>query len=95
MIKHIVMMKFIDAGHADEAVNRLRALGAKVDQIRSMTVGADVVHSAVSYDLGMITTHNDLDELRSYQQHPEHRRFAAWVHPLLESRAAVDLLDDA
>ena len=48
-----------------------------VAQVRSMQVGLDTVHSAVSADLCMITTHEDHDDLVGYQLHEAHLQVSA------------------
>ena len=90
MITHIVLMKFADPSNRDEAKTRLEALPAQIPQIKSLTVGLDVVGSEVSQDLALITTHDSLEDLKGYQSHPVHVEFGGWLRPLLESRVVVD-----
>ena len=90
MITHIVLMKFADPSNRDEAKTRLEALPAQIPQIKSLTVGLDVVGSEVSQDLALITTHDSLEDLKGYQSHPVHVEFGGWLRPLLTSRVAVD-----
>jgi hypothetical protein len=90
LITHIVMMKFADAADRDEAKKRLEELPAAIPQIRSLTVGLDVVGSEVSQDLALITTHDSIDDLKGYQSHPVHVEFGGWLRPLLTSRSVVD-----
>lgn len=95
MIQHVVLMRFADPGYAPEAKQRLEALAAQVPQIRTLSAGLDVVGSEVSWHLVLVTTHDDLDTLRGYQQHPAHEAFAGWLRPLLSERAVVDSQLDA
>lgn len=95
MIQHVVLLRFHDASHAPEAKRRLEALPAGIPQIRTLSAGLDVVGSDVSWDLALVTTHDDLDALRGYQQHPAHEEFGSWLRPLLSARAAVDSVVDA
>jgi hypothetical protein len=90
LITHIVLMKFADQTNLAEAKKRLEALPADIPQIRSLTVGLDVVGSEVSYDLALTTTHDSLEELKGYQSHPAHVEFGGWLRPLLTSRVVVD-----
>lgn len=90
MIQHVVLLRFADASHAPEAKERLEVLARQVPQIRTLSAGLDVVGSEVSWHLALVTTHDDLDALRGYQQHPAHEAFGAWLRPLLTDRAAVD-----
>ena len=90
MITHIVLMKFADPGNRDEAKKRLEELPAAIPQIRSLTVGLNVVEAEVNYDLALVTTHDSIDELKGYQGHPVHVEFGGWLRPLLTSRVVVD-----
>ena len=62
LITHIVLMKFADPANRDEAKKRLEALPAGIPQIKTLTVGLDVVGSEVSQDLALITTHESVDD---------------------------------
>ncbi|MCX5410219.1 Dabb family protein [Streptomyces sp. NBC_00335] len=93
MLVHVVLMRFTDPAHAPEAAERLRRLDGSVPQIRSLSVGLDVTGSDLSYDLVLTTRHADAGELVAYQSHPEHRRLASWLGPLLADRAVVDHLE--
>ncbi|GIH80825.1 Dabb family protein [Planobispora longispora] len=90
MLIHVVLMKFADPADAATAGRLLEGLGGTVGQIRSLTVGLDVVRSEVSYDLCLVTTHDSADDLRGYQEHPAHLEVAAWLRPRLAARAVVD-----
>ncbi|MBO2447868.1 Dabb family protein [Actinomadura barringtoniae] len=90
MLTHVVLMKFGDPADAAKAGELLEGLVGTVEGIASMTLGLDVVHSEVSYDLCMITTHDHPDDLRSYQNHPAHLEVAGWLRPRLAGRVSVD-----
>jgi len=90
VITHVVLMKFADAADAAETKARLEALPATIPQLKSLHVGLDVVRAEVSYDLCLTTTHNDVEELKGYQGHPDHVALGAWLRPLLTARATVD-----
>jgi hypothetical protein len=90
VITHIVLMTFADKGNREEAKRRLEELPAQIAEIRSMTVGLDVVGDAVAADLALVTTHDDVAGLKAYQAHPVHQEFGGWLRPLLTSRVVVD-----
>ncbi|MFG1946287.1 Dabb family protein [Nonomuraea sp. NPDC048826] len=90
MLTHVVLMKFTDPADAPEAKRLLEGLTGKVPQIKELSVHLDVVHSPVSYDLCLVTRHESADELRGYQEHPEHLEVAGWLRPRLDARAVVD-----
>ena len=90
MITHVVAFTFTTTSDRDEAKTRLEALPAQIEELRSLTVGLDVVQSPVSADLVLISTHDDLAGLRAYQTHRVHEEFATWLAPLLSAKTAVD-----
>lgn len=90
MITHVVSMTFEDAGNREEAKRRLEELPAQIEHIRSMAVGLDCVGDPLAADLVLITTHQDVGDLKAYQAHPVHQEFGGWLRPLLTSRVVVD-----
>ncbi|MFJ4617123.1 Dabb family protein [Streptomyces sp. NPDC088812] len=94
MLTHVVLMRFTDPSDAPEARRRLAELAPQVPEIRSVDLALDVVGSAVSYHLCMITRHDDAAALGAYQRHPLHLALASWLRPRLADRAVVDHLDE-
>jgi hypothetical protein len=90
VITHVVAMTFQDKGNREEAKRRLEELPAQIEHIRSMTVGLDVVGDPMGADLVLITTHDDVVDLKAYQAHAAHHEFGGWLRPLLDSRVVVD-----
>jgi Stress responsive A/B Barrel Domain len=90
VITHVVAMTFQDKGNREEAKRRLEELPAQIENIRSMVVGLDVVGDPMGADLVLITTHEDVADLKTYQGHPVHQEFGGWLRPLLASRVVVD-----
>jgi hypothetical protein len=91
VITHVVTFTFADKANAAECVDRLNALEPQIDAIRTWFVGADSVGDPGAADVVLVSTHDDLDGLRAYQQHPVHEEFAAWVRPLLADKSVVDV----
>jgi hypothetical protein len=90
VITHVVAMTFLDKSNREDAKSRLEALTDQIEQIRSMTVGLDVVGDPMGADLVLITTHDDVAGLKAYQADPVHQEFGGWLRPLLASRVVVD-----
>ncbi|MFI0350268.1 Dabb family protein [Actinomadura sp. 9N407] len=90
MLTHVVLMKFTDPADAPKAKELLEGLAGTVAEIRSITVGLDVLRTEVSFDLCMTTTHDSADALRGYQGHPAHLEVAGWLRPRLSARSVVD-----
>lgn len=90
MIRHVVLLRFTEPADAAEAKRRLDGLVGQVPSLRSLDAGLDVLRTEPSYDLALLTTHDDLAGLAAYQDHPAHQDFLAWVRPRLAGRAVVD-----
>ncbi|BAL90943.1 hypothetical protein AMIS_57230 [Actinoplanes missouriensis 431] len=87
---HVVLMRFADGADAAKAKVRLEELAGVVPEIRSLRADLDELHTEVSWDLHLRTTHHDEADLRAYQAHPAHQELGAWLRPLLTSRAVID-----
>lgn len=74
MITHIVLFKLTDPSPATIAAARekLLCMAGKIDFLRHLEVGTDVIRSERSYDLALVTTFDSLDDLQAYQVHPYH-----------------------
>lgn len=90
MIRHVVLLKLTDPSLAAETVTRLEALLGQVPALLSLEAGVDVLRSDASYDVSLVTTHDDLAGLKAYAEHPAHVEFLTWVKPHLAGRAVVD-----
>jgi hypothetical protein len=93
MIKHIVLFKFkADANERDrqQAIADLRALPGKIDVIREYEVGEDVLRSARSWDMVIVSAFDNLETLDIYQRHDAHTEVASRLATMKEAIAAVD-----
>ena len=97
MIHHIVMFKLSDTpdarqkeAHKQEVKERLERLPARIDVIRSMEVGLNVVAQARAFDVVLVSTFENLDDLEIYRVHPAHQEFVAYVTKIREQVASVD-----
>jgi hypothetical protein len=97
MIKHIVFFKFKEeaCGHTKTenllaAKTGLEGLLGKVPSLRSMTAGPNAVPGPTSWDFALIAEFDDVDGLRTYTDHPEHKKIAAFIAEARYERAAVD-----
>ncbi len=96
MIKHIVLFQFkpfesesAKTTKLEEIKSGLEALPAKVDVIKSLSVGLNS-NPAEQYDLALETTFNSLEELDIYAKHPDHVAVGKIIREILEKRACVD-----
>jgi len=97
-LRHIVTWKLAAADEAgrDAAAIRiaelLEDLPPLIPEIRSLTVGRNVVETPTSHDVVLVADYDDEAALEAYQVHPEHQRAAAEIRTLVSDRAVVDFL---
>ena len=98
MIRHIVMWKFVDNGEGmtkaeimQKISKELKALVGKIDVINGLEVGASVTSGDMIYDMGLIVTVDNLNDLKTYATHPEHVKVSDFVAKVRTSRVTVDL----
>ena len=93
MITHIVFFKLQEptAENIAGVRDKLLSMEGKIDLLRHLEVGVDVIRSERSYDVALVTKFDSLDALQAYQVHPYH---AGEVLPHMRSAcssiAAVD-----
>jgi hypothetical protein len=89
---HVVCFKYkADAGAEAQHDHRARLAALKdIDGVTSLKVGADLVHSARSYDTGLVITFTGRAALDAYQKHPRHVPVAQFGVSLCEHIVAVD-----
>lgn len=93
MITHIVFFKL--AAPTDEALAatkaKLLSMNGKIDILRHLEVGMDVIHSERSYDIALVTKFDSMDDLQAYQVHPYHAgEVLPHMKSVCSSSAAVD-----
>jgi len=74
MITHIVLFKLSDPTPENLAAtrNKLLSMDGKIDLLRHLEVGVDVIRSERSYDVALTTRFDSLEDLQAYQVHPHH-----------------------
>lgn len=93
MITHIVFFKLAEPTAANIATTKekLESMVGKIQELRHLEVGVDVIRSERSYDIALVTKFDSLEDLQAYQVHPYH---AGEVVPHMKSVcsaiAAVD-----
>jgi len=93
MFTHVVMFKLKDKADCEETVARLRSLEGQVPSLRQIEVGRDVLQSARSFDIVLITKFDDLAGMKAYQVHPHHVEVVEHMHQVAETAVAVDYED--
>jgi hypothetical protein len=73
-----------------ELKKRLEALPPKINVIRSMEVGINVKESPRAFDVVLVSTFDNLDDLETYRVHPAHQEVVSYVGQIREQTASVD-----
>jgi hypothetical protein len=93
VIRHVVFYKFkpeTTPEQRDLAVATLRALPEKIDFIRHLEVGLDVLRSPRSWDGVLVSTFDDLSSLEAYSRHEHHLPVVELMKSLCEAIGSVD-----
>jgi hypothetical protein len=92
MITHIVLYKLKD--RTPESVERtaqvLRNMKGQIDELLSVEVGIDILHSERSYDIALTTTFASMDAMQAYQVHPYHKTVIEHITSVRDSSVSVD-----
>jgi hypothetical protein len=74
MITHIVLFKLANptAENLTATRTKLLSMDGKIDLLRYLEVGVDVIRSERSYDIALTTRFDSLEDLQAYQIHPYH-----------------------
>ncbi|TFE31552.1 Dabb family protein [Cohnella luojiensis] len=92
MITHIVLFKLKDRSpeSIDTTVQVLRNMEGKIEELRHLEVGTDVLHSERSYDIALVTKFDSMDALQAYQVHPVHKKVIEHMASVREASVSVD-----
>ncbi|WP_136514647.1 Dabb family protein [Geomonas edaphica] len=93
MIVHIVLFKLKEATaeNVEKAKERLLSMEGKVEMLRQLEVGVDLIRSERSADVALYTKFDSLEDLQAYQVHPYHaNEVAAYMKSVCSSVVAAD-----
>jgi hypothetical protein len=94
MIRHIVCFKFKEENKAENVAHTkamLDALPAKIPEILHSETYTDCAVKADNFDLILISDFESHEALERYIVHPDHKAVGAFMTPVKESRACVDI----
>lgn len=94
MIRHIVCFKFKEENKAENVARTkamLDALPDKIALILHSETHTDCALKDENYDLVLISDFASHEDLESYIIHPDHKAVGAFMAPLREARACVDI----
>jgi hypothetical protein len=96
MIKHIVFFRFRKEStetldeHCETASGKLTEL-SKLSCIESLTIHRNIANSPyANFDLMIDCTFKNFEQLKEYQEHPQHTVFVNWLRTVITERACVD-----
>ena len=93
MLRHIVLLTWIDGTTLDDvgrASQALSTLPEQIDSIRRYTFGPDLGLAAGRWDYAIVADFDDVDGWATYDTHPAHEQVLADVLvPLIAQRASV------
>lgn len=93
MIRHMLLVRWkpeFPEAQRQDWLDKVRALPEKIETIRSLSVGADVLDGQRSWDHGLVADFDSLDDVRAYAVHPDHLPLIAISGPNTEAMASVD-----
>jgi hypothetical protein len=93
MLTHVVVWKYradVDQQTRDEHLRLLGRLAGIIPEVRSLSVGFDVVKIPRSYDTALVAVFDDRAGLDTYTVHPEHIKVANLGRTISEHVASVD-----
>jgi hypothetical protein len=92
MLTHIVFFKLKERTPevVQKTIEVLFNMEGKIEQLLSIEVGADVVHSERSFDIALVTKFHSLADLAIYNAHPLHQEVIAYMGTVREAAVSVD-----
>jgi hypothetical protein len=97
MISHVVLFKLKEFDNEDQKAvvrnrikNALLNLKDKIGELKYIEVGLNHQLNSDSFDVCLFTRFDTLEDLNSYQIHPEHLKVAEMVKTNAVVRATVD-----
>jgi Stress responsive A/B Barrel Domain len=93
MLQHYVLIRYLketSGEHIAEFCKRMLALRTRIEGIRHLEIGRDILHDARSWDVILIMRFDSIGVLRRYQQHPEHLKVMEFNQPFVADVASVD-----
>lgn len=93
MIRHVAVFRFapeFSSEQREDWMRMLRALPAAIPELRSLSVGVDVLGGAASHEMAIVADFDDLDGLAAYTRHPAHQEVLRVSAEVKTSLATVD-----
>lgn len=99
MLKHVVMWTLKDNAlgenreiNASKMKVLLEDLVTKVNEVEEIEVGININNTEAAYDVVLLSTFKNEEDLSIYQVHPEHVKVVNFIKSVTEKRVVVDYL---
>ncbi|HEY9073042.1 MAG TPA: Dabb family protein [Desulfobaccales bacterium] len=92
MITHIALFKMVHANKEiiEVAQKALEGLAGMIPQLRHFEVGINIIQSYRSYDLALVAKFDSLEDLQTYQNHPDYVEVVKYLQGVRQSVVTVD-----
>ncbi len=93
MIKHIVMFQFKEENKAHNLLKvkaMLEALPERIEPLRHMEVGINIIPSERAFDLVLTSLFDDMAGLEIYRDHSAHLEVVAFIKEVSSMSKVVD-----
>lgn len=90
MIAHIVFLKLKDKSAAGDIKTALETLPGKIEQIKKYEVGIDEIDSPRSFHMSLYSQFDSYDDLKIYNEHPDHVEIPGIIREHTETVHVVD-----
>ncbi len=96
MINHIVMWKLSSTDSQEKQTigntikEKLEKLPDSISEIIELHVGINIENPAANFDVILSSKFANMDDLDTYQKHPDHQAVAGYVKTVVTERACVD-----
>lgn len=98
MVKHIVFFGLVESFEgksklelAEIIKSKLENLQNLIPEIKKIEVGINIPNvTKTNYDVALYSEFESMDDVNTYQKHPEHLKVAHFIGTVRETRAAVD-----
>jgi len=93
MLRHVAVFVFTPEFHEnglDDWIERVRELAFVVPQVRSMSIGRNVVDGGNAWQVAIVADFEDRAGLEAYNTHPAHEKVRELSRSVKERFATVD-----
>lgn len=73
MIRHVVLFRWKQGFDPAEWLAVVRDLQQHIPEVRSLSVGTDVLHAERSWDAALVADFDHIEDVATYISHPAHQ----------------------